>query len=123
MSKIAVGALVAVVSFATACGSKTGTAEELPDPSSFACSSDSDCVVSCLYYDKSCCADPCGEPCDDVYHKDALAALEKWRAAHCEKGCDIIGLPDCSASGNPVEAVCVDRVCKAERASATPPVP
>ena len=45
------------------------------------CTTDADCVVSCAR--PSQCCDQLCPPCEQVFHKDELAAHEKWRSAKC----------------------------------------
>ena len=45
------------------------------------CQTDADCVVSCAR-PQECCDQLC-PPCDQAFHKDALAAHEAWRAQSC----------------------------------------
>ncbi|WP_437970037.1 hypothetical protein WMF04_12390 [Sorangium sp. So ce260] len=45
------------------------------------CEADADCVASCARAGQ-CCDQLC-PPCDQAFHRDALAALQQWRAASC----------------------------------------
>jgi hypothetical protein len=45
------------------------------------CAADTDCVASCARAGQ-CCDQLC-PPCDQAFHRDALAALQQWRAASC----------------------------------------
>lgn len=76
----------------------------------YTCAQDSDCVVSCNK-PKSCCPDPCA--CENVYHKDELAALDKANKAVCaikDLECDE---PKCEPPDFKTIARCTSGTCTA----------
>jgi hypothetical protein len=75
------------------------------------CESDGDCVVSCARPD-DCCNQLC-PPCEQVFHKDALAALETWRSGNCAA----VSCPVAKCMAPKEEAVgrCTEGHCTIER--------
>ncbi|XXX80161.1 hypothetical protein WMF30_15455 [Sorangium sp. So ce134] len=75
------------------------------------CEADADCVVSCAKVGQ-CCDQLC-PPCDQAYHRDALAALQQWRAARCAaESCPVA---KCMAPKEDSVARCKAGQCVVER--------
>ncbi|WP_437727000.1 hypothetical protein [Sorangium sp. So ce861] len=75
------------------------------------CEADADCVVSCARVGQ-CCDQLC-PPCDQAYHRDALAALQQWRAARCAaESCPVA---KCMAPKEDSVARCKAGQCVVER--------
>jgi hypothetical protein len=84
----------------------TSTAGEGPT-----CQSDADCVVSCSRTNE-CCDQLC-PPCEQVFHKDALAALEQWKGPNCAAvSCPVA---KCMAPKEETIARCTSGQCTIER--------
>ncbi|WP_437638431.1 hypothetical protein [Sorangium sp. So ce854] len=88
-----------------ASGDRTG-AEAAPR-----CATDADCVVSCARAGQ-CCDQLC-PPCDQAFHRDALAAHEQWRARSCAaESCPVA---KCMAPKEDSIARCAAGQCVVER--------
>ncbi|WP_437870789.1 hypothetical protein [Sorangium sp. So ce363] len=75
------------------------------------CEADADCVVSCARAGQ-CCDQLC-PPCDQAFHRDALAELQKWRAASCAaESCPVA---KCMAPKEDSVARCKAGACVVER--------
>lgn len=75
------------------------------------CEADADCVVSCARAGQ-CCDQLC-PPCNQVFHRDALAELQKWRAASCAaESCPVA---KCMAPKEDSVARCKAGACVIER--------
>lgn len=83
------------------------------DPAAYLCSSDADCVLSCLC-DGRCCPDPC-PPCERAYRRDFVARLRR----HIARRCVGLSCPDVRCGGGAGEgsgvARCRRRRCVVER--------
>jgi hypothetical protein len=79
-----------------------------------ACKSDDDCVVSCAR-PSECCNQLC-PPCEQVFTKDALAALETWKSQNCAAvSCP---MAKCMAPKEQTVARCTSGTCTIERVPA-----
>ena len=77
----------------------------------FACETDADCVVSCAR-PQECCDQLC-PPCDQAFHRDALAAHETWRSQNCAAtSCPVA---KCMAPTQDSVARCSAGTCTVER--------
>ncbi|WP_437977641.1 hypothetical protein WMF11_12500 [Sorangium sp. So ce295] len=75
------------------------------------CEADTDCVASCARAGQ-CCDQLC-PPCDQAFHRDALAELQKWRAASCAaESCPVA---KCMAPKEDSVARCKAGACVVER--------
>lgn len=75
------------------------------------CEADADCVVSCARAGQ-CCDQLC-PPCNQAFHRDALAELQKWRAASCAaESCPVA---KCMAPKEDSVARCKAGACVVER--------
>ncbi|WP_437489613.1 hypothetical protein WME75_11045 [Sorangium sp. So ce1014] len=75
------------------------------------CEADADCVASCARAGQ-CCDQLC-PPCDQAFHRDALAALQQWRAASCAaESCPVA---KCMAPKEDSVARCKAGQCVVER--------
>jgi hypothetical protein len=75
------------------------------------CQTDADCVVSCAR-PQECCDQLC-PPCDQAFHKDALAAHEAWRSESCAAtSCPVA---KCMAPTEDSVARCAAGTCTVER--------
>ncbi|WP_437281162.1 hypothetical protein WME90_11565 [Sorangium sp. So ce375] len=75
------------------------------------CEADADCVVSCARAGQ-CCDQLC-PPCNQAFHRDALAALQKWRSASCAaESCPVA---KCMAPKEDSVARCKAGACVVER--------
>ncbi|WP_437680893.1 hypothetical protein [Sorangium sp. So ce131] len=75
------------------------------------CATDADCVVSCAR-EGDCCDQLC-PPCDQAFHREALKALESWRAERCAAAsCPVA---KCMAPKEDSIARCSAGQCVAER--------
>ncbi|WP_437592410.1 hypothetical protein [Sorangium sp. So ce1000] len=75
------------------------------------CEADADCVVSCARAGQ-CCDQLC-PPCNQAFHRDALAALQQWRAASCAAAsCPVA---KCMAPKEDSVARCKAGACVVER--------
>jgi hypothetical protein len=73
------------------------------------CESDSDCVATCAR-EGQCCDDLC-PPCDNAFHKDALAKHEAWKAQTCTAECPVA---KCMAPTEEPVAKCKEGACVVE---------
>ncbi|AUX41654.1 hypothetical protein SOCE26_030760 [Sorangium cellulosum] len=75
------------------------------------CATDADCVVSCAR-EGDCCDQLC-PPCDQAFHREALGALQQWRAERCAAAsCPVA---KCMAPKEDSVARCSAGQCVAER--------
>ncbi|KYF65575.1 hypothetical protein BE15_41975 [Sorangium cellulosum] len=75
------------------------------------CAADADCVVSCARPEQ-CCDQLC-PPCNQAFHRDALAAHEAWRARSCAaESCPVA---KCMAPKEDSIARCSAGQCTVER--------
>ncbi len=80
-------------------------------PTEARCEADADCVVSCARAGQ-CCDQLC-PPCSQAFHRDALAELQKWRAASCAAAsCPVA---KCMAPKEDSVARCKAGACVVER--------
>jgi hypothetical protein len=71
------------------------------------CRSDDDCVISCAQPDE-CCGQLC-PPCEQAWHRDALAAHRVWSESACE---DVVcPVARCMAPDHDTDAVCRAGAC------------
>jgi hypothetical protein len=82
-----------------------------PAPAALACQGDSDCIISCAQQGE-CCDQLC-PPCNQAFHRDALAAHEQWRTASCAAtSCPVA---KCMAPTEETVARCSAGQCVVER--------
>ncbi|WP_438009576.1 hypothetical protein WME89_13395 [Sorangium sp. So ce321] len=80
------------------------------------CETDADCVVSCARTE-DCCDQLC-PPCDQAFHRDALAALQQWRAQSCAAvSCPVA---KCMAPKEDSVARCASGQCLVQRVPRAP---
>lgn len=77
------------------------------------CASSEDCVISCAAPDQCCDAQLC-EPCQQVYTRAELAALDAWKAASCaDASCP---MAKCMAPTEQAVAACNAGQCEVQMA-------
>jgi hypothetical protein len=88
-------------------GGEPGT----PAPTAMTCSTDDDCVVSCAR-PSECCDQLC-PPCEQIFNKEAFAALDKWKGEHCAAvSCP---MAKCMAPKEQTVARCTSGTCTIDR--------
>jgi hypothetical protein len=108
--------LASAFAIAACSGSSTPSSTPAPDPvdnsggsAAAECASDDDCVVSCAVPEQCCDAQLC-EPCQQVYTRAELAAIDDWRARSCAgESCP---MAKCMAPTEQAVAVCSAGQCE-----------
>ncbi len=77
------------------------------------CTADDDCVISCAAPEQCCDAQLC-PPCQQVYTRSELAALETWKSESCaDESCP---MAKCMAPTEQAMAVCNAGQCEVQMA-------
>jgi hypothetical protein len=92
-------------------GTAVAPIPEPPSAEPLQCQGDSDCIISCAQQGE-CCDQLC-PPCNQAFHRDALAAHEQWRTASCAAtSCPVA---KCMAPTEETVARCAGGQCVVER--------